>query len=99
MVGRAVKQRPPVAAEVELANALLAGAILRPDQEERGTGHVLPAEHGIAAQRAEREVGIANVEGSRRSRAIRIDPIRATIGSYNFLHGADVLPVNQLVSG
>src|SRR5262245_61672757 len=43
-------------AEIERRNRLGVAALLRPDEVERGAGHVLPAEHRIAPERLRVEV-------------------------------------------
>src|SRR5207248_11269947 len=47
---RALKQRPGVGSEVDLAALQLRRPTARPDEKQRRAGVVLPAEHDIAAE-------------------------------------------------
>src|SRR5881396_4156560 len=49
-------------AELEVADVLVVRAALRPHEEDRRAREVLPPQHGVAAQRYEVEVGIAEGE-------------------------------------
>src|SRR6267143_3663035 len=69
----AFEQRPEVAGEIEIAERVLLAPALLPDEEDRGAGPVLPTEHGVAQERAEVEVRVADGEPGRRPRAVRVD--------------------------
>src|SRR5947207_13543522 len=51
---RALKQRPGVVSEVDLAALQLRRPTASPDEKQRRAGVVVPAEHDVAAQSAER---------------------------------------------
>src|SRR5947207_15171711 len=59
---RAMKQRPGVVSEVDLAALQLRRPAASPDEKQRRAGAVLPAEHDIAADRAEAAAGIGDWE-------------------------------------
>src|SRR3954468_11827681 len=66
-----------VAAKGEVAEGLLAAALLLPDEEQRGPRPVLPAQHRAAAQAAEVEVRVAEAHRVRRGVAVGVEHVRA----------------------
>src|SRR5688572_275356 len=99
MVGRRLtrEQGAPITAEVEVTDALLAGAVLSPNQEEGRARDVFPAEYGITTQRAQGKVGIGDIECRRRPSAVGVDHILAgAFRRQGFLNRTDVAAIDQL---
>src|SRR5688572_16855473 len=69
------EQAARVAPEVEVAERVVPGALLRPDEEHRGARPILPPQHRRAAQGAAREVRIVEAERCRWAGAVRIDGV------------------------
>lgn len=88
--------RPERAPEAHLSVRVLAEALLRPDEVERRTRAVLPAEHRRAAQRCVGEVRVGEGERACRPRTIGIHLVR--VRRLVEGDGTDVTAVLQLAT-
>src|SRR5207248_2608250 len=62
VLGRMLEQRAVISVEVETTHRHDVVPSLLPDDEQRRAGAVLPPQHGVAEQRAEVEIAIADRE-------------------------------------